>query len=332
MSYARAFTRYAFRRAFTYLASFIVAVIVMFLVVEFSPGSPLHGGSPINPQMYRRLSGLCICSDCPSYCLFICDFIQYLIKAFTFRFGYSISFFPKTVEEVILENLPYTLALLVPAMLVSYVLGNYIGSYIIYRRGKLDLVTTLLSSVLANTPPYILASMLLLTLAFHIRLFPVGGTWSVGLKPSLTPQFILDFLWHYTLPFLSVALVMLGLWIIRTRFLLVSESQDYIEYLESIGLGSRKLTAYILRSGLGTQITLLAIEMGTLLAGQVIVERVFNYNGIGYILTLASQSRDYPVIEGVYTVVIASLFIASFIADLIQVVLDPRILLGEQKA
>jgi peptide/nickel transport system permease protein len=329
VSYARAFTRYAFRRAFTYLASFIVAVIVMFLVVEFSPGSPLHGGSPINPQMYRRMSGLCICNDCPSYCLFICDFIQYLIKAFTFRFGFSISFFPKTVEEVILENLPYTLALLVPAVLVSYVLGNYIGSYIIYRRGELDLVITLASSVLANTPPYILASMLLLALAFHMRLFPVGGTWSVGLKPSLTPQFILDFLWHYTLPFTTTVVTSVFGWYLGMRFICVSElGADYIAYSESLGVKDKILFRYVYRNSLLPQVTGLAISFGTALAGQTIVENIFRWPGSGFVLSRAIGSLDYPVIQGTFAVLTLTLFTANFLVDFIYALIDPRIRLG----
>jgi len=323
------------RLIFTVIAYF-VAVTIGFAIPRLVPGSPLMGGSsaptPIDIHVYRRLMGYCTCTACTPLCIALCDYFTFLYKAFTGDLGISLSHFPRRVLEVIGSALPYTLILLVPAIAISWLLGNMIGARIAYRRHSIiDTMATTVSVIVSQMPFYITATLLLYFFGLKLRILPIGNAWSPGLFPSLSLTFVLDFLWHYILPFTSLLVTLTGVWIIRTRFSVVSELEsEYIVFSENMGLKDSRIVGYIARSGMLAQVAVLAVDIGLIIAGQVLVEKIYNYPGMGYVVSRAMSYLDYPLIDGIFIILSLTVFVSNYIVDIIYVLVDPRIRLGEQ--
>ncbi|RJS84426.1 ABC transporter permease, partial [Candidatus Bathyarchaeota archaeon] len=255
--------------------------------------------------------------------------IQYLLmfyRIFTGDMGMSIKFQPETVLNIVLKALPWSLGLLIPATITAWVIGNLLGAYAAYKGGKTDNIVYSVFLFLSQMPYYWFALILIYALAIKIRLFPAAGAYSVGAVPTFTWCFFVDFLQHYTLPFLSLVLIALGGQAIGMRTMTIYElNSDYMDYSESIGLSDRKLIRYAFRNAILPQITGLAIHLGRTVSGQIVTETVFGYPGIGYIIYQAILNADYPLIEGAFMILIASVLLMNFLMDILYAYIDPRI-------
>ncbi len=258
------------------------------------------------------------------------QYISFLAKVFRGDLGTSISMFPLKTTEIIGRALPWTLALLFPATLLAWFIGNTLGAVAGYRRGSIfEKISMVISLILSQAPYYWIAMLLIYLFVIKYSIFPLAGAYSETLIPSLTPKFILDVLWHYTLPFLSLLITGIGWWAISMRALIIYELEsDYIRFSRSLGVKTRKLFMYAFRNSMLPQVTNLAINLGYNFAGALLTEVVFSYPGVGWYLYSAISSLDYPVIQGLFLIVIIALFLAVFIVDFIYALLDPRIRLG----
>uniref|UniRef100_A0A7C4CZV5 ABC transporter permease n=1 Tax=Ignisphaera aggregans TaxID=334771 RepID=A0A7C4CZV5_9CREN len=123
---------------------------------------------------------------------------------------------------------------------------------------------------------------------------------------SLTLTFIIDFLWHYTLPSLALFIINMARWMSSMRIIISAElGSDYIHYSESLGTKDRIVYGYAFRNSLLLQVTGLALSIGGAIAGQALVEAVFSYPGMGYYLQQAIGQIDYPLIQGIFVITIA---------------------------
>jgi peptide/nickel transport system permease protein len=241
--------------------------------------------------------------------------------------GTSITFFPRSVVDIISDFLPWTVALLLPALITSWVLGNYLGALAAYKRKTyIDSVATPVFLVIAQIPLFWFAMLMLFVFAVHLGLFPIGGAHSWYLRPALSQAFVIDYLRHFALPFFTLVFGSMGLWGMGMRSMLIYElGQDYIYFGETLGLPDRKLRAYAFRSAMLPQITGLAIGFGVLLAGSLLIELVFNYRGMGVILFGSLTRLDYPMIQGVFIILAAMMILANLIVDVAYGFIDPRI-------
>jgi len=149
---------------------------------------------------------------------------------------------------------------------------------------------------------------------------------------SLTPQFMLAVLYHYALPFLSIFIAGLGGWAIGMRVLTIYElGADYIMFAEALGTREKTLFRYVFRNSLLLQVTGLALQLGTAVGGALPTEIVFSYPGMDYLLNKAIRQTDYSVVQGVFVILIATLFAANFLVDFVYALIDPRIRLGGEK-
>ncbi|MCD6301593.1 MAG: ABC transporter permease [Staphylothermus sp.] len=257
------------------------------------------------------------------------QYISFIGSFFTGDLGISIRFYPRTVMDLVFSSLPYTLALIIPATILAWIVGNYMGAVAAYKRGVLDKILTNLAIFMIHVPPYWFGFILIFFFVINNRIFPYGGAYSYGTTPSLTLDFIIDFLSHYTLPFLTVFFLQIFSWYLGMRFLAKYEmSSDYIQFSELMGVKDKILFKYVFRNSLLPQITGLAITLGFALGGQLIVENVFAYPGTGLIISMGIASLDYPLIQGAFAIIVASLFIANFLVDFIYALVDPRIRVG----
>jgi peptide/nickel transport system permease protein len=222
--------------------------------------------------------------------------------------------------------LPWSIALQLPAILIGWIIGNLLGVIAAYKGGNWDRSVFTTSLFMSAVPYYCLSIILLYFLAVVTGLFPVGGTWSLGLSPELSWEFISDALGYYWLPFLSLVLVFIGGQAVGMRSMAIYElGGDYVNYSRAMGLKDGKISGYIFRNAMLPQITGLALSIGGLVGGALITELVFNYQGVGTLLFTAISNNDYPVIQAITLIITIAVLAANFMVEIASGIIDPRI-------
>jgi len=324
--------RYLSRKVVIYLVTFFVAVTIDWAIPRFMPGDPIErllarmqaqpGSAEILNDYYTEAFGF----DVPLWQ----QYLNFWAALFHGDLGVSIANFPTPVSELIVGALPYTLALLVPAVLLSFWAGNKVGA-LAARRKTLDNTVLPASYLLTATPQMWLGIVLAWVFASTLAWFPVSGAYDFSLQPAWTLEFARSFLEHWVLPFSALFLVAFGGWAIGMRNMIIYELEaDYSNYLASLGAPSRLVRRYAYRNALLPQITGLALALGAVVAGALVVEIVFSYPGLGTLTLNAIQNRDYFLIQGVFLFLITGVLIANFVIDIAYVFIDPRTRVGMQ--
>lgn len=330
--------RYLATRAIFLLATFLIVLLIIFILPRAIPGNPVHillaqylqGGQVyITPEQLGSMEKKLLEEfnlDKPLYE----QFIIFISNVFRGDLGKSISYYPKRVTEIIFEYIPWTLGLLIPAIIVSWIVGNTLGVLSAYkRRSIIDNALLPVFIILSGTPYYWFAMVLITIFAVRLHWLPIGGAYSPTAIPSFTPGFIFDYLYHYILPFLAIVLTSLGAWATGMRSFAIYElGSDYISYADSLGLSDRRLLSYVFRNSTIPQIVGLALSLGGILGGSLITELVFNYPGTGYALYKALTSLDYPMIQGVFLILSSTVLLSIFLLDIIYALVDPRVRKG----
>ncbi|MCD5401221.1 ABC transporter permease [candidate division NPL-UPA2 bacterium] len=339
LRYARnPLVRYCARRLAFAGAAFGFFVIIIFVLPRAIPGNPISVllstiamQGTVDPDMISAVHAKFMEEFGLGKPMWE-QFFSFIAGLFKGDLGTSITFFPRSVTEIILQFLPWTLALLLPAVTISWLLGNHLGALIARKRQTfIDNLSTPIFVIISQTPLYWLAMLVLFVFAVHLRIAPMGGTHSWYLSPALTWTFTVDYLRHYMLPFFTLVIIGIGGWAIGMRSMMIYElGSDYINFADTLGLPDRKLQAYAFRSAMLPQITGLAVRFGLLLGGSIILELVFNYRGMGYITFRALTTLDYPLIQGVFIILIATVILANLAVDITYGFIDPRIKTGSQ--
>jgi peptide/nickel transport system permease protein len=185
--------------------------------------------------------------------------------------------------------------------------------------------------VLTATPQMWLGIVLVWVFASVFAIFPVSGAYDLGLQPEWSFEFAGSFLQHWILPFSALFLVAFGGWAIGMRNLIIYELEsDYSSYLAALGTPTKLVRKYAYRNALLPQITGLALALGAVVSGAMVVEIVFSYPGLGTLTLGAIQNRDYFLIQGIFLFLIVGVLIANFIIDIAYVLIDPRTRIGMQ--
>jgi peptide/nickel transport system permease protein len=256
------------------------------------------------------------------------QYLAYFGDILRLDFNYSISNYPKTVTELILEALPWTIGLLSVTTLLSFVLGTLLGAFLGWPRSP-KWLHWLMPPILAlhSLPFFLLGLILMYCVAFYTQLLPMYGGYTPGTFPSWSLSFAWDIVSHAILPACSIILVSIGGWALGMRAMMVTtQGEDYTNFAEAKGLLGRTIfLRYAVRNALLPQITALALVLGHIVSGATLVEVIFAYPGVGTVLFHAIRESDFFLIQGVVFMVIVTLGLATFILDLCYPLLDPRI-------
>jgi peptide/nickel transport system permease protein len=325
-------TRYLARKVLIYLVTFFVAVTIDWAIPRFMPGDPVQAlisRMHAQPESAQELSGYYANAfgfDVPIWE----QYLNFWAALFHGDLGLSILYFPTPVTELILAALPYTLALLVPAIVLSFWAGNKVGA-LAARRKVLDNTVLPASYVLTATPQMWLGIVFAWIFASTLAIFPVSGAYSLALQPEWSVEFGRSFLYHWILPFSALFLVAFGGWAIGMRNMIIYELEaDYSNYLAALGAPTKLVRKYAYRNALLPQITGLALALGAVVSGAIVVEIVFSYPGLGTLTLAAIQNRDYFLLQGAFLFIIVGVLIANFIVDIAYVIVDPRTRTGLQ--
>ncbi|MCE4598696.1 MAG: ABC transporter permease [Desulfurococcales archaeon] len=319
--------RYIGKKAVIYLATFFVAVTLNWAIPRFMPGNPigillsrfatLPESAEVMYSYFTQAFGL----DKPLYEQYI-NFWRALLNG---DLGVSIYLYPQKVRDIVLEALPYDIVLIVPAVIVSWIVGNWLGALASTNR-RLDNILMPIFYFLTASPYFWMAIVLAWVFTVTIPIFPPSGAYSPGISPSLSLSFIVDFLKHWILPFLSLLLVMLGGWAIGMRNMIIYELEsNYSRYMEALGAPNRLILRYAFRNAMLPQITGLALQIGLAVAGAITTEIVFSYPGLGYLMLQAIQNQDYFLMQGAFLVIVIMVLISNFVIDIVYAIVDPRV-------
>ena len=326
---------YVLPRIGQYIIVVFVGVTITFIIPRLSPSDPVQ--AQINRQM---TAGVNFTQDQ------LDDFRSALLSLYGLEgsawdqywdfwgrllrgdMGRSLSSFPTPVIELINRSLPWTLGLLLTATILTWIFGNLLGalaSY--YPKNKLLQGVDILSQAIRPIPYYILALLLIVFFAYILPIFPMRGAYPMGTRPSMTLEFAVTVLYHSILPALSLIVTGIGGWFLGMKALTSNIiSEEYVVYAETAGLKENKiLVNYVMRNAMLPQITGLALQLGMIFNGALILEVIFAYPGVGLLAYQAILSTDYSLILGITLFSIIGVSTAALILDLVYPLFDPRV-------
>lgn len=255
-------------------------------------------------------------------------YLTYLQHLSRFDLGETHDYVPASVNAMIAGALPWTILLIGSATVISFAVGTLLGIIVAWYRGVVAETLIIPGIVLINGLPYFFIGMLLLYV-FGVALswFPSSGSYDPAVNQGWSLDFILGVMAHTALPALSVVVTTIGLWLLPMRnSMLTTLHEEYILLAQAKGLRqSRVMLSYAARNAILPPLTGLAVQLGFVITGNIIVESIFNYPGIGLMLVQAVGAHDYPLIQGIILVSAAATLLANLVANLVYVVLDPRV-------
>jgi len=311
--------------------------LLVFLLIHAAPGDPtlLLLGEETNAAEVARAKerwGL----DQPLYV----QYLKFLKSAVAGDFGRSFKY-TEPVIRVIMTRLPATIELAIVAILIATLLAIPLGVWAGSRPNSwIDNLGTAFGLFGISMPSFWLAIMLILLLAGVLNILPTSGRSTYGIAgPEQTGFYLLDSLlqknwravWdaltHIFLPALALGVNMLGILMrVTSSSILEVMTEDYIQTARAKGLRENKVVwRHVARNALIPVITVVGLELGTLLSGSIIVETVFSWPGSGSLLITALNARDYPLVTGVVMTYTAAFVVINLIIDGLYAVIDPRI-------
>jgi peptide/nickel transport system permease protein len=344
--------RYILQRGGWYFITFLVAVTINFFLPRLGTNNPVDiimgknssglsaEAARVKEESYLKEFGLVkvrsgeIVRDQagkPVKASGLEQFTTYLKMCFKGDLGTSFQKYPKKVLDVILQAVPWTIALQLPTILFGWIIGNVLGALAAYKRGVFDRVFFPVALLISSLPFFVFGMLLVYYFSVVLNWFPAMGGYAQDIVPSFSLEFFQSAAYYYVLPFFSIFMILAGGQAIGMRSMGIYElGTDYIKYAKWLGLKESKIIGYLFRNAMLPQLTGLALSLGTMIGGALITEMIFSYPGLGMAILTAIQNNDYPMIQGCTLLVTVSVLLANFTVDILIGFLDPRVKAGLQ--
>lgn len=310
----------------SYYIILIAAVITLnFFLPRCLPGSPIsqiigeNVGGMLPEERARILETYHLNDSLPE------QFIEYIKNIFTLDWGISYSK-KQPIKDLIFDAIPWTLLLCGTNLILSTVLGTVLGTAsAMLRKKKKDLKIVGLMTILGSMPSFWIGMVLISFFGVKLGWFPIYGAYSVVKKYTGVAK-ILDILRHLVLPVITMTIVSLMSFFTTSRVsVLETIHQDYVTLAEMRGIPKKRIQVfYIMRNALIPVFTVFMLEVGYVLSGSVVIESLFSYPGIGYLLYNAVLSRDYPLMQYGFLITSVMVILASWLTDVLYSKIDPR--------
>ena len=321
---------YARRLAHMVFVLWAIATL-LFLMFRLLPGDPtLAYIDPAFTEDQRRLIQHQFGLDAPlsqQYLLFLGNILHGEL---------GLSFRQRLpVLDLVLSTLPNTLLLTMAALVVAYTFGTLFGALLAWKRGSaFEAASIPLVLATRAAPEFWVGMVLLAVFAFGLGWFPSGGATSPGATfPSTWARiFSADFARHLVLPALTLAIYLQGLPVLLMRSNMMEVmNEEFVTMARMKGLPERDiLLRHAARNALLPVVTAFALGFGASVGGNVVIETVFSWPGLGRMLVDAVTSSDYPLAQGAFLIIAAVLVGMNFVADLLYGLLDPRVAHGRR--
>lgn len=321
--------RFLARRFSFLLIALWAALTVNFFIPRLMPGNPaqammakFHGR--VNPSALHALE---VAFGVNTHQSLISAYFQYLSNTVRGNFGISVSYFPLSVSSVIAKALPWSLALVGTATILGFVIGTALGAISAWRRGgALDNVLPPAFIVISAFPYFWVGLLSIWLFSLTLGWFPLLGGYNETSTPTWSMAFVLDVLWHAVLPASTILITSIGGWILTMRNNMISViAEDYVKMAKAKGLKSRRIIwQYAGRNALLPNLTGFAMSLGFVISGAILVEYVYNYPGVGFMLLQAVEQEDYALMQALFLLITVAVLLAIFVSDILTAILDPR--------
>lgn len=321
--------KYLLRRLGFLLVALWGALTLNFFIPRLMPGNPaeammarFHGH--VNPNALKALE---VAFGVNNHENLFSSYIHYLGNTLTGNLGISVSYFPLSVSSVIAKALPWSLSLVGVATILGFLIGTALGALTAWRRGgALDNIVPPVFIVISAFPYFWIGLLSIWLFSLTLGWFPLLGGYDETITPTLTWGFAANVLWHAVLPASTILITSIGGWILTMRNNMISVlSEDYVKMAKAKGLKPRKIIwQYAGRNALLPNLTGFAMSLGFVISGAILVEYVYNYPGVGFMLLQAVENEDYPLMQALFLLITVAVLIAIFISDILTAILDPR--------
>lgn len=322
--------QFLLRRLGFYLVAFWAAITVNFLLPRLLPGNPIdyfmaryQNQLAANPHL---LDSLRPAFDFRHQSL-LAEYWQYLQHLARLDFGVSYSQFPTPVNSLIGQALPWSLFLAGFSTVLAFGIGTFLGVVAAWRRGgAVDVTVTPLTMFTQSFPAFFVAMLILYFVGVTAGWFPINHAYGEDVHPGANLPFIVDIFRHAAMPIVALLLSSIGGWLLGMRSVMINTlSEDYVAMAQAKGLSNRRvMLMYAARNALLPQVTSFAIVLGYAVTSLVLIENVFAYPGLGYLMVTAVQATDYPLMQAIFFILSVGMLAANLIADLTYALLDPR--------
>ncbi len=318
------FRRYLVRRLLQLVFVVWCILTIMFALFQLLPGDPtsVFVDSNFSQEMIEKQRQLWGLND-PVWL----QYLRYLRNMAFFNFGDSF-FQNMPVSEIMADKVHNTCLMIVPALIISVALGTAIGAVAGWRRGSVFEQTTVATSLfLHSVPSFFVGILALMLFSYQLRWLPPGGMVSLG-GPEGTWEILTsgDYWAHLILPGLVlVSREVTGPILLLRSSMLEVKGSDFLEILRAKGLSERRIVTHATRNALLPLVTYVAVMTALLFQGQVLLEIIFAWPGIGRELVQALRDLDYPVAQASLYVMALVTLALNFVADLVYGVIDPRV-------
>ena len=315
--------RYVVSRVIQTIVILFAVLIIMWLMFRLIPGDPagmfISGRlTPEDINALRRSWGL----DAPLYV----QFLNYFKNLFKGDFGLSF-YYREPVMKIILPTFWNTLMLMGPPMIMSMVLGTIWGSAMGWKRGsKVEQIGVLFSLFVRSFPIYQSGIIFIMVFSFYLDWLPIGGMRTIGLISFSWAEKFLDMTNHLMLPLAVAFLYYIGdVVVIARTSMLELIGEEFLEYAKARGLSPSKVRKIAMRNAIIPVVTYSTIMVGFAFGGQVLLEVVFSWPGLGRLMVDSVARHDYPVAQAGFFIMALGVIVANLIVDLLYGYLDPRI-------
>lgn len=321
------FARYFLRRLL--LMVFVVWAIltIIFVLFQLLPGDPtaIFVDANFSAEMIERQKQLWGLND-PLWV----QYLRYLQNMLLFDFGDSF-FQNEPVAAILAERTLNTALMVVPALIISVVLGTVIGAVAGWRRGsRFEKITVTTALFLHSAPSFFVGILALMVFSYELGWLPAGGMVSLGGPEGFWAIVTsADYWQHLILPCLVlVSREITGPILLLRGSMLDVRGSDFIDILRAKGLAERSIVTHATRNALLPLVTYIAVMTGLLFQGQVLLEIIFAWPGLGREMVTALNDLDYPVAQAALYLMALVILAMNFIADLLYGVIDPRVTYG----
>ena len=320
---------FVLRRFAFYFVAIMVAITFNFIMPRMMPGDPVdalfasaQGRMSLETlAAYKEMLGFV---DGPLHE----QYFIYLKSIFTWDLGPSIMLYPLPVSDLLAVKVPWTVGLAGMSTFISVFIGLLIGTYASYHRaGFVDRFMPGSWAFVGAMPQPVTALYIFFIFALTFKWFPLSYGVNPDLEPGYTWEYLSSILNHAVLPISSMILGGIGAWIFNMRNAMINVlGEDYITMAKAKGLSNgRIMSHYAARNALLPVVTAVSMQIGFIMAGAIFIETVYNYPGVGLLLFKALGARDYPTMQACFLLIVVFVLVANFIADLLNLWLDPRL-------
>ncbi|MGI8418826.1 MAG: ABC transporter permease [Nakamurella sp.] len=323
--------RFLLRRLAFFVLTLWAALTLNFFLPRFMPGNPLQA---LRIRTHDKLSPAALEQMLTSFGFrpnrgLGVQYVDYLKSMLTGHWGVSIgATLGEPVSSIVFHALPWTLGMVGIATIFAFLVGSLIGVVAGWHRGgKLDSILPPIF-VITSALPYFWIGLLLI-LVFSVWTngwLPSDFNYDTGLQPSWSLTFIGSVLKHGVLPAATIVITAIGGWILTMRNNMITTlAEDYVRMGRAKGLSNwRIMTRYAARNAMLPNLSGFAMSLGFVISGAILVEYVFNYPGLGYLLYNAVANTDYPLLQVLFMLFTMAVLAAVLICDLAIAWLDPR--------